>query len=79
MAADNITMMLAKTVEGEDSSDSSVEEGDIVDALVLDIDYENTVLDVTLNSSLVSKVKKNQDSHSVSKKKSKKRKKKGEL
>lgn len=68
MGSDNVTMMLAKTKDGETLD---LSEGDAVDALVLDVDFENSVLDVTLDSELVSTVKKTQSSGSK-KKKSKK-------
>jgi ribosomal protein S1 len=64
MGTDNVTMMLAKTADG-----SNFAEGDAVDALVLDIDFENSVLDVTLDTDLVSTIKKTQASQAASKKK----------
>ena len=67
---DNVTMMLAKANNGEASSFS---EGDTVEALVLDIDFDNNVLDVTLDAEFVANAKKFKESQMLVKKKSKKR------
>lgn len=50
MCSDNVTVALSRSTE----SGKSLEEGDSVSALVLDIDFKSGALDVTLDSGIVS-------------------------
>eukprot|EP01036_Dinobryon_divergens_P026442 gene26442-35097_t len=67
LASDNITIMLAKI-----SAQHALQVGDAVDVCVLDVDFENSVLDVSLDTTLVAA-----SERTVEKKKKGKSKKKG--